>query len=154
MEKTEGVPFFIEEFIKSLKDLKIIERKDGKYFLAKDIQELSIPSKIHDVIMARVDSMPEGAKDVLQTGSVIEREFNYELLKRLTDISDQELLSHLSVLKDSELIYERGIYPQSSYIFKHALTQEVVYGSILTKRRKKLHNLIGLSIEALYAKNR
>jgi len=153
LEKTEGVPFFIEEFLISLKELEIIERKDGKYFLTKDIQELSIPSKIHDVIMARVDSMPEGAKDVLQTGSVIEREFNYELLKRLTDILDQELLSHLSVLKDSELIYERGIYPQSSYIFKHALTQEVVYGSILKKRRNKLHNLIGLSIEALYAKN-
>ena len=103
--------------------------------------------------MARVDSMPEGAKDVLQTGSVIEREFTYELLKRLTDLSDQELISHLSVLKDSELIYERGIYPQSSYIFKHALTQEVVYDSILTKKRKKLHNEIGLSIEALYAKS-
>jgi tetratricopeptide (TPR) repeat protein len=153
LEKTEGVPFFIEEFIKSLKELKIIKRKDGKYILVKDIQKLSIPTKIHDVIMARVDSMPEGAKDVLQTGSVIEREFNYELLKRLTDISNQKLLSHLSVLNDSELIYERGIYPQSSYIFKHALTQEVVYSSILTKRRKKLHNEIGLSIEDLYAKN-
>jgi tetratricopeptide (TPR) repeat protein len=153
LEKTDGVPFFIEEFIKSLQELKIIEKKDSKYYLAKDIQELSIPSKIHDVIMARVDSMPEGAKDVLQTGSVIEREFNYDLLNRITDISDQELLSYLSILKDSELIYERGIYPQSSYIFKHALTQEVVYSSILKTRRKKLHNAIGLSIEALYAKN-
>ena len=153
LEKAEGIPFFIEEFIKSLKELNIIEKKMGKYSLAKDSQVLSIPSKIYDIIMARVDSMPEGAKDVLQTGSVIEREFNYELLKRLTDISDQELLSHLSALKDSELIYERGIYPQSSYIFKHALTQEVVYGSILTNRRKKLHNKIGLSIEELYARN-
>jgi class 3 adenylate cyclase/tetratricopeptide (TPR) repeat protein len=153
LEKTEGVPFFIEEFIKSLKELKIIERKDGKYFLEKDVQELSIPSKIHDVIMARVDTMPEGAKEVLQTGSVIEREFNYELLHKLMGISDQELLSCLSVLKDSELIYERGIYPQSSYIFKHALTQEVVYGSILAQKRKKRHNEIGLAIEALSAKN-
>ena len=153
LEKTEGVPFFIEEFIRSLQELKIIEKKDGKYYLAKDIHELSIPSKIHDVIMARVDSMPEGAKDVLQTGSVIEREFTYDLLNRLTDTSEQELFSYLSALKDSELIYERGIYPQSSYIFKHALTQEVVYSSILKTRRKKLHNAIGLSIEALYAKN-
>jgi tetratricopeptide (TPR) repeat protein len=153
LEKTDGIPFFIEEFIKSLQELKIIECKHKTYFLAKDIQEVSIPSKIHDVIMARVDSMPEGAKDVLQTGSVIEREFKYELLKWLTDISDQELISHLSALKDSELIYERGIYPQSSYIFKHALTQEVVYRSILKERRKKLHNAIGLCIEALYEKN-
>ena len=85
LEKTEGVPFFIEEFIRSLKELKMIERKDSKYYLVKDIQDLSVPSTIHDVIMARVDSMPEGAKDVLQTGSVIEREFSYDLLKRLIE---------------------------------------------------------------------
>ncbi len=152
LEKTDGVPFFIEEFIKSLKELKIIVSKDDKYRLAKDIQEVSIPSKIQDVIMARVDSLSEEAKNVLQTGSVIEREFSYDLIKRVTGISEPELLSYLSVLKDSELIYERGIYPQSNYIFKHALTQEVVYGSILIKRRKKLHVEIGLAIEALSAK--
>ena len=150
LEKTEGVPFFIEEFIKSLKELKIIERKDNKYHLAKDTQEVSIPSTIQDVIMARVDSLPEGAKELLQTGSVIEREFSYELIKRVTGLPEQELLSHLSISKDSELLYERGIYPQSSYIFKHALTQEVVYDSILTKRKKRLHEEIGNAIEDLY----
>jgi predicted ATPase/class 3 adenylate cyclase len=165
LEKTEGIPFFIEEFIKSLKDIGIIERKDNKYHLAKDIQEMTIPSTVHDVIMARVDSLPEGAKDVLQTGSVIEREFSYklikrvssnpkqELLKRVTGLSEQELLSHLSVLKDSELLYERGIYPEVNYIFKHALTREVVYDSILTKRKKKLHEEIGNAIEDLYKEN-
>jgi len=71
--------------------------------------------------MARVDSLPEGAKEVLQAGSVIEREFRYELIKEITGLLEQELLSHLSALKDSELLYERGIYPQSTYIFKHAL---------------------------------
>ena len=153
LEKTEGVPFFIEEFLKSLKELKIIERKDGKYHLAKGIQEVSIPSKIQDVIMARVDSLPEGAKNVLQTGSVIEREFSYDLIRKMMDISQEEILSHLSVLKDSELLYERGIYPKSAYIFKHALTREVVYDSILSKKRKKLHDEIGLAIEALSLKN-
>jgi len=153
LEKTEGVPFFIEEFIKSLKELKIIEREDGEYHLAKGIQEVSIPSKIQDVIMARVDSLPEGAKNVLQTGSAIEREFSYELIKKVMGISQEELLSHLSVLKDSELVYERGIYPKSDYIFKHALTREVVYDSILSKKRKKLHGEIGLAIEALSPKN-
>ncbi|MBL7204827.1 MAG: AAA family ATPase [Desulfobacteraceae bacterium] len=153
LEKTEGVPFFIEEFIKSLKDLRIIERKDNKYHLAKDMEEVTIPSTIQDVIMARVDTLPEGAKDVLQTGSVIEREFSYEIIKRLMALPEQELLSHLSVLKDSELLYERGIYPQSSYIFKHALTQEVVYDSILTKRKKRLHEEIGKGIEELYKQN-
>ncbi len=150
LEKTEGVPLFIEEFLRSLKDLKMIERIDSTYRLAKDIQEVTIPSTIHDVIMARVDSLPEGAKGVLQAGSVIEREFSYELIKRLMDLPQQDLLSHLSVLKDSELLYERGIYPQSSYIFKHALTQEVVCGSILARKKKQLHSEIGNAIEELH----
>ena len=153
LEKTDGVPFFIEEFIRSLKDLKIIEKKDNKYHLAKDIQNVTIPSTIQDVIMARVDSLPEGAKEVLQTGSAIEREFSYELVKRVMGLPEQGLLSHLSVLKSSELLYERGIYPQSTYIFKHALTREVVYDSILTKRKKKFHKKIGKSVEELYKEN-
>jgi predicted ATPase len=153
LEKTEGVPFFIEEFIKSLKDLRIIERKDNKYHLAKDIQEATIPSTIQAVIMARVDSLPEGVKDLLQTGSVIEREFTYDLIKRVTGLPEQELLSRLSISKDSELLYERGIYPETTYIFKHALTQEVVYDSILTKRKKRLHEEIGKGIEELYKDN-
>jgi tetratricopeptide (TPR) repeat protein len=153
LEKTEGVPFFIEQFIKSLKDLKIIEIKDNTYHLSKDVQQLTIPSTIQDVIMARVDSLPERAKEVLQTGSVIEREFSYPLINRVTGLPESELLSHLSTLKDSELLYERGIYPQSSYVFKHALTREVVYDSILAKRKKKLHEEIGRAIEELYKDN-
>jgi tetratricopeptide (TPR) repeat protein len=150
LEKTEGVPFFIEEFIKSLKDLKVIEQKDDGYRLSKEISRLTIPSTIQDVIMARVDSLPERAKEVLQAGSVIEREFPHELIHRIMDLPEKELLSHLSVLKDTELLYERGIFPQSSYIFKHALTREVVYDSILTGRKKKLHEEIGNTIERLY----
>ncbi len=153
LEKTEGVPFFVEEFIKSLRDLKIIERKENAYQLSKDIQQLTIPSTIQDMIMARVDSLPERAKEVLQTGSVIEREFSYPLINRVTGLPGKELLSHLSVLKDSELLYERGIYPLSNYIFKHALTREVVYDSILAKRKKKLHEHIGNAIGELNRHN-
>ena len=150
LEKTEGVPFFIEEFIRSLKDMKIIEREDGKYSLAKGIESLTIPSTIQDVIMAKVDSLPDGAKEVLQTGSVIEREFSYEIIKRLMAFPEQELLSHLSILKDSELLYERGIFPQSVYVFKHALTREVAYNSLLLKARKKIHEKIVIAVEDLY----
>ncbi len=153
LEKTEGVPFFIEETIRSLKDLKIIERKNGTYVLAKDIRDVTVPSTIHDVIMARVDTLPEGAKEMLRTGSAIEREFSYELISRLMDIPEQELLSHLSVLKNSELIYERGIYPQSICIFKHALTREVVYDSIMTNRKKMLHEKIGDVMVEFYKDN-
>jgi tetratricopeptide (TPR) repeat protein len=150
LEKTEGIPFFIEELIKSLKDLKIMERTDNKYHLAKDIKEVIIPATVQDVIMARVDSLPEGSKGLLQTVSVVGREFSQDLIRRVTGLAEQELLSHLSVLKDSELLYERGIYPQSTYIFKHALTQEVAYNSLLLKRRKEIHEEIGEAIEALY----
>jgi len=150
LEKTEGVPFFIEELIKSLKDLKIIEIKDSRYRISKDIGDVTIPATIQDVIMARVDSLAEGVKGLLQTVSAVGREFSYYLIKRLTNIAEQELLSQLSVLKDSELLYERGIYPESTYIFKHALTQEVAYNGLLLKRRKEIHEKIGRAIEALY----
>jgi tetratricopeptide (TPR) repeat protein len=101
--------------------------------------------------MARVDSLSEGAKEVLQTGSAIEREFSYQLVGSVSELPEQELLSHLSILKDSELLYERGIYPQSTYIFKHALTQVVAYDSLLVRRRQELHLRIGQAIEKIYA---
>ena len=150
LQKTEGIPFFLEEFIKSLKDLKAIEGKDQHYQFSKDFHQLTIPSTIQDVIMARVDNLPEEAKEVLRTGAAIEREFSYDLIKRVTGLSEQELLSHLSTLKDSELLYERGIHPDSTYVFKHALTREVVYDSILTKKRKQLHEKIAGTIEDIY----
>ncbi|HEA67070.1 MAG TPA: adenylate/guanylate cyclase domain-containing protein [Desulfobacterales bacterium] len=150
LEKTEGVPFFIEEFIKSLKDLQAIEKRGNACGIAKDIETITIPSTIHDVIMARVDSLPEEAKGVLQTGSVVGREFSHELIRRITDLQEQELLSQLSALKDSELLFERGIYPESTYIFKHAFTQEVAYETLLLQRRKVLHELVGQAIEDLY----
>ena len=147
LEKTEGVPFFIEEFIRSLKDLKIIERKGNKYCLARDTQDVTIPATIHDVIMARVDTLPEAAKAVLQTGSVAGREFSHDLIRRVTGLPEQELLSHLSVLKDSELLYERGIYPESTYIFKHALTQDTTYQSLLKSTLQKYHRKIAAVLE-------
>jgi len=153
LEKTEGVPFFLEEFVRSLKDLKVIERKNNRYLPTKNIQDLSIPSTIQDVIMARVDSLSDMAKEILQTGSVIEREFGYNLILRVTRFSEKELLSNLSVLKDSELLFERGVFPESVFIFKHAVTREVIYGSILTPKKKKLHEQIGEALEELYKEN-
>ena len=81
---------------------------------------------------------------------MIGREFSLELLRRVTGLAEQELLPRLSRLKDSEFLYERGIYPEASYTFKHALTQEVAYQSLLVKRRKELHEKIGQAIERIY----
>ena len=149
LEKTEGIPFFIEEFVRSLKDLKLAEKKDDTYCLVKDFEDMTIPSTIQDVIMARVDALPKGAKDILQTGAVIEREFSYGLVRHVTGLREQELLSHLNLLKQSELVYERGVFPKSNYVFKHALTRKVVYDSILTRRKRILHQKIGDAIEKL-----
>ncbi len=153
LEKTEGVPFFIEEFVRSLRDLAIITAANNHYFLAREIKDLTIPSTIQEMIMARVDSLPEDAKDLLQTGSVIEREFSHELIRAVSGLPESDLLSRLSVLKDSELLYERGIYPDTSYVFKHALTAEVVYDSILSSRRKALHEAVGEAILELHSDN-
>ena len=152
LKKTEGVPFYIEEFVRSLNDLDIIEIKDNKCHLAKDIQDVAVPSTIQDVIMARVDSLPEETKSLLQTVSVVGREFNYDLIKRVTGFAEQELLSQLSALKDTELLYERGIYPQSTYIFKHALIQDTAYQSLLKSTRQKYHGTIAQVLEEEFTK--
>ena len=150
LEKTEGIPFFVEQLVSSLRDQKIIKKEGNKVFLAKDIQNITIPSTIQDVIMARVDLLPEEAKDLLQKSSVAGREFGHRLLQKITDFSEDKLLSLLSFLKDAELIYERGIYPQSTYVFKHALTQQVAYNSLLISKRKEIHQQLGKTIEHIY----
>jgi tetratricopeptide (TPR) repeat protein len=150
LQKTEGIPFFIEEFVRSLKNLDLIEKRDSQYVLSKAPRRVTIPGTIQEVIMARVDTLPEMAKNVLQTGSAIEREFSYELIQRVTGFPEKELYSCLSVMKDSELIYERGIFPASTYLFKHALTREVIYESILARKKKALHHQIAEAIEGLH----
>ena len=150
LKKTEGIPFFIEEFIKSLSDLKFIEKKVNAYAIAKNTYTMTIPSKIQEIIMSRIDLLPDGAKNLIQIFSVAGREISHELIKKAMDLPENELLTRLSALKDSELLYERGIYPESDYIFKHALTQEVAYDSLLIEKRKEIHEKIGKSIEDSY----
>ena len=149
LSKTEGVPFFIEEFVKSLKDLDVIKIEDNKVFFRGDPHAMAMPSTIQDMIMARVDRLSDAAKAVLQMSSAIEREFPHDLISEVTGLPKEELLTQLAALKDAELLYERGIFPLSSYIFRHALTREVVYESILASRRRELHQQIGSTIEKI-----
>jgi tetratricopeptide (TPR) repeat protein len=153
LRKTEGIPFFIEEFVTSLKELKLIEKKNKNYRLADEAQKLTIPSTINDIIMARVDRLPDNAKSVLQTGAVIGREFNHEILKLVTGLTNQELQSLLSLSKDMEIIYEHGVFPEVLYIFKHALTRDVLYKSILSRKRKEIHHQVARAIEDLWSDN-
>ena len=149
LEKTDGVPFFIEEFVRSLKDLNLIAGPGGA--LRRDERgTLRIPSTIQDIIMARVDVLPETARYILKTGSIIEREFSHELIRRASGYENGELTTGLAALKEAELIYQRGIGSDITYIFKHALTMEVVHESILTSQKQQLHCHVGRAIESLY----
>jgi len=152
LERTDGVPFFIEEFVRALKDMEIIKRNES-YHLAQDIDRVTIPSTIQDVIMARLDSLPDATREMLQAGSAIDREFSFKLIQAVTELPELELLSHLSALMYAELIYERGVFPESTYIFKHAITRQVIYDSILSNRKKALHQKVGKAIEELYRDN-
>ena len=153
LEKTDGVPFFIEELIKSFRETNIIKEIGGAYCIIKDMEKISIPASVQDVIMVRIDALPETGKRLLQTAAVIGREFNHDLMKHMTNLTQDELLSTLSLLKETEHLYERGIYPHSTYIFKHALTQEMAYNSLLSKSKKSIHEKIGKSIEQVRSNN-
>ena len=152
-DKTEGVPFFIEEFIRSLEKLGLLEVNERICSLAKDIDEASVPSTIQNVIMSRVDMLADVAKNLLQTGSVIGREFSLEMIEGVTGLAVVDIIRNLLHAKNAELIYERGIYPHTTYIFKHALTRDVIYKSILAKRKIILHGTIAKGIETNQADN-
>ncbi len=148
--KAEGNPFFLEEVVKSLQEIGAIRRAGDRYTLAKPFNEIFIPDTIQDVIMARIDRLEEAPKRTLQLASVIGREFTRRLLDRIADIRGrtEELLRDLKAI---ELIYEKSLFPELAYMFKHALTHDVAYNSLLVQRRKELHRIIGLAIEELYA---
>ena len=151
LEKTEGNPFFIEEFRRSLLESGATLNVNGICRLKPGFVPIRIPETIQDVLMARVDRLPDEARSVLQTGAVIEREFKWELIKEATGLSEMELLSQLSLLKESELIFERGIFPRVSYFFQHGMTRDLLYESLLTDKRKELHLAVGTAMERLYA---
>ena len=149
VEKSEGVPFFLEELVQSLQETGVIERHEGRWRLKSGAVALPIPDSVEEVLMARIDRLPDEAKSVLQVGAVIGREFRWELLKATTGLADQALLAHLGALTDAELLYERGVLPQTTYLFKHAFTQEAAYRSLLTLRRYDLHRRVALALESL-----
>jgi predicted ATPase/class 3 adenylate cyclase len=150
IRKAEGNPFFLEEVLKSLLEVGALRQHDGRYILTKHISEIYVPDTVQDVIMARIDRLEEDPKKALQLASVIGREFTVRLLERISDVKAQ-LERFLQELKVLEFIYERSFYPELAYMFKHALTHDVAYNSLLVQRRKELHRLVAAAIEELYA---
>jgi class 3 adenylate cyclase/tetratricopeptide (TPR) repeat protein len=150
VRKAEGNPFFVEEVVKSLQEVGAIRRAGDGWVLTGRLDEVLIPDTVQDVIMARIDRLQEAPKRTLQLASVIGREFTRRLLDRIGDLRGRTD-DFLRELKGIELIYEKSLFPELAYMFKHALTHEVAYNSLLFQRRKELHRLIALAIEELYA---
>ena len=152
IEKTEGNPFFMEETVAVLLDDGALVR-NGTIRLVKPLAELKIPPTVQAILASRIDRLPPDEKDLLQTLAVIGREFAFGLVQRVVAKSEDELNRMLHDLQLAEFIYEQPAAGDIEYTFKHALTQEVAYNSVLVKRRKQLHERIGSAIEASFAQS-
>jgi tetratricopeptide (TPR) repeat protein len=149
-EKTEGNPFFMEEMVQNLFEEGALLR-NGEINLTRPLSAIRIPSTVQAMLAARIDRLPPDEKDLLQTLAVIGREFPLALVARVLSTSGDELNPMLSDLQLGEFIYEQPAAGGIEYIFKHALTQEVAYNSILTERRKQIHERAAQAIESLFA---
>ncbi|HEY6421294.1 MAG TPA: adenylate/guanylate cyclase domain-containing protein [Candidatus Binataceae bacterium] len=149
IEKTEGNPFFMEEMVQVLFDEGTLVR-NGSVKVTKSLSQLRIPSTVQAILASRIDRLPPDEKDLLHTLAVIGREFSLGLVKAVSGKSEDELQLILSDLQLAEFIYEQPAAGDVEYTFKHALTQEVAYGSVLIERRKALHGRAAAGIEELY----
>ncbi|MGH7821987.1 MAG: adenylate/guanylate cyclase domain-containing protein, partial [Candidatus Binatia bacterium] len=150
LEKSEGTPFFIEEIVQSLLDHGVLER-NGSVRLAKVIGDIDIPPTVDGVLAARIDRLAPEEKELLQTAAVIGREFSLGLVERVTGRGGPDLARSLAALQEREFLYEQPASSDIEYIFKHALTREVAYNSLLVEKRSRLHERAAQAIESLFA---
>ena len=151
IEKTEGNPFFMEETVQVLLDEGALVRDGSAARLTRPLGELKIPPTVQGILASRIDRLSSESKDLLQALAVIGREFPLSLIRAVVPKSDDELNRLLSDLQLGEFIYEQPAVGDIEYTFKHALTQEVTYNSILSERRKHLHERIAGAIERVFA---
>lgn len=150
MSRTSGNPLFMEELTHSLLENGSVQKLEGQFLLTRKDSEIQVPDTIQGIIAARMDRLEEGLKRIMQVAAVIGREFAFTILQAVTEMKE-DLKSNLLNLQGLEFIYEKSLFPELEYIFRHALTQEVAYNSLLVKRRKEIHERIGRAIEQLYA---
>ena len=148
-ERTAGNPFFIEEMVQVLLDDGTLAR-NGAIKLTRPLTEIKVPATVQGILAARIDRLPADEKELLQTLAVVGREFPRGLIMRIVKKPDSELERMLSDLQLAEFIYEQPSVPEAEYIFKHALTLEVAYNTLLLGRRKQLHEYAAAAIEMLY----
>jgi class 3 adenylate cyclase/tetratricopeptide (TPR) repeat protein len=150
IERTQGNPFFMEEMVQVLFDQGVLVR-DGTVSIARPLTSIQIPSTVKGILAARIDKLAGADKDLLQTLAVIGKEFPLGLVRRVAGKPDDELTPMLSNLQAAEFIYEQPAFPENEYTFKHALTQEVAYDSVLMNRRRAIHERTAAALEETFA---
>jgi len=146
-----GNPFFLEETVRTLVETGVLTGERGAYRLTRPVETLQVPATVQAILAARIDRLPQEAKQVLQAASVIGNDVPYALLAAIAEQPEEKLRRALAHLQEAEFLYEAQLFPDLEYTFKHALTHEVTYGSLLQERRKTLHAQIVAAIERLYA---
>jgi len=151
IERTEGNPFFLEESVRTFVEMEIIVGELGAYRLVQELPSLQVPVTVQAVLAARIDRVPQDDKRLLQTAAVIGHEVPLLLLQAIAELSEADLHRGLAHLQAAEFLYETRLFPECEFTFKHALTHEVAYGSLLHERRRALHARIVEALEALYS---
>jgi class 3 adenylate cyclase/predicted ATPase len=151
LEKSEGNPLFIEEIVQVLFDSKVLVRTPNGVALTIPLTTIQIPATVQGVLAARIDSLPDRERKVLQTLAVVGRVFSLDLAEQVAGLSHDDLQVALAVLQDAEFVYEQPALAGTQYSFKHALTQVVAYGSLLIERRRALHERTAQAIETHHA---
>ena len=150
IERTEGNPFFLEESVRTLVETSTLVGERGAYRLAKPAESTQVPATVQAVLAARIDRLAPEDKRLLQSAAVIGKDVLFPLLRAVVDEPEERLREGLARLRAGEFLYETSLFPEVEYTFKHALTHEVAYGSLLQERRRALHARIVAAIEALY----
>jgi class 3 adenylate cyclase/tetratricopeptide (TPR) repeat protein len=149
--RTQGNPFFLEESVRTLIETKVLAGERGAYRMTKAPEAWQIPATAQAILAARIDRLAPEDKRLLQAASVIGKDVPVALLQAIADGSEDRLHRGLSHLQAAEFLYETSLFPDREYTFKHALTHEVAYGSLLQDRRRAFHSRIVEAIEELYA---
>jgi tetratricopeptide (TPR) repeat protein len=151
IDRTEGNPFFLEESVRTLVETQVLVGERGAYRMAKAPDAWQIPATAQAILAARIDRLAPEDKRLLQAASVIGKDVPFALLQAVADGPEDSLRRGLTHLQAAEFLYETSLFPDLEYTFKHALTHEVAYGSLLQERRRSLHSRIVEAIEGLYA---
>jgi len=146
-----GNPFFIEEGVRTLVETKALLGERGAYDLDQPVEMIQVPATVQAVLAARIDRLPPGEKRLLEIAAVIGKNFPLALLQEVADETEETLRRSLAQLTTAEFLYEQNLSPDSEYTFKHSLTHEVAYRSLLRARRRDLHARIAEAMERLYA---